>query len=170
MFAVNHILEAAKCMDLAAPQMWTCSSLEHCALETRLGENANHLIAPGGNYDWAVLHSALASEYLQAHAMPPEQLEEAFAQQHTPWQDGCTVGYILRTPAGGGHWVALLPPNVVARQSSDCCAAVLCDSMHATPFLLDTAEVEDLLLGVAIAQQSANVALLPWAAFQIRRD
>ena len=54
-----------------------------------------------------------------------------------------TVGYLLRLPDHGGHWITLLPSKVVNAKTP--AHALLCDSLYPAPFLLTSTETQQLL-------------------------
>ena len=75
-----------------------------------------------------------------------------------------TLGYLLRLPSWGGHWVALLsasltPPSRLIGEVPNV-EAYLCDSMHPAPYGLRADEVNELLLSCAFeAQRGADADL-----------
>ena len=62
------------------------------------------------------------------------------------------IGYMLRIPSSGGHWVTILNPEFLPTHGTDLptdCAAVLCDSLFPVPFTLNLDELGELLLASA---------------------
>ena len=132
------------------------------ALAAGLADAPGNLIQPGGaNYDWSVLHANLMTQGLVSHPMAPGDLQGSTAANSrltNPWVpldlgiNGYfqAVAYILRTPQAGGHWIALLPADMVSPEVGAGSASVLCDSLIPHPFLLSLGETEDLLTTCAI--------------------
>ena len=86
------------------------------------------------------------------------------------------MAYILRTPLdtpeAGGHWIALLPVEVLGHETCMDRAALLCDSLLPHPFYLSSAETESRLTTCAIAnaadlQYNENAVHSSWACFLI---
>ena len=77
-----------------------------------------------------------------------EGREDPFANHTLPDGYQKPVGYLLRIPSHGGHWITLLPSKVVDPKSPAC--ALLCDSLYPAPFLLTNMETQELLQAFAI--------------------
>jgi hypothetical protein len=100
--------------------------------------------------------------------VPRGRFEQPFAEHAIP--DGIfkVVGYLLRIPTHGGHWIALAPPE----EASDCDAgcATLCDSLFPAPVLLQRDEMLQLLTaaafdGAAARHFNANGFNSEWGCF-----
>ena len=125
------------------------------ALNVGIADHPAHLVQPGGaNYDISVLNYHLGLQGLRSHPMTPAALEGTVPSESRlvqPFQNLLvagrrfrSVGYVLRTPQVGGHWIALLPPIVLGLPSDSAIAGVLCDSLEAVPFQLKSHEIEEL--------------------------
>ena len=56
-----------------------------------------------------------------------------------------TIAFLVRTPASGGHWIALLAfPRVWGFETANA-AALLCDSLHPSPYYARFVDAEDIL-------------------------
>ena len=82
------------------------------------------------------------------------------------------VGYILRVPVAGGHGIALLHPESIGVESSEDCAAILCDSLEPTPFGVAQADAQSLLIACALEnvnlqQHDGNAHSTKWACFLV---
>ena len=77
-----------------------------------------------------------------------EGREDPFGNHIVPQGSQKTVGYLLRLPSHGGHWITLLPSGVVSAASP--AHALLCDSLYPAPFLLTREETEQLLQAFVI--------------------
>ena len=75
--------------------------------------------------------------------------ERTFVANHTlPEGYQKPLGYLLRIPSHGGHWITLLPSKVVNAKSL--AHALLCDSLYPAPFLLTRMETQQLLQAFVI--------------------
>jgi len=175
--AVNHILAFASRFLRGLPHFINQTRFERCALRARVGDHPSQLIQPGGsNYDFAVLQANLNHHNIALFPMTPLDLEGGQGSSSVagggrlemPFRDHITaegifhcVGYILRLPSHGGHWVAVLPPSVADSP------ALLCDSLYASPFTLNGIEVEELLLTCALdaAHSPVNAFAVHWGCF-----
>ena len=87
-----------------------------------------------------------------------DRFSTPFADYASP-EDGAfeAIGYLLRLPSFGGHWVALLNGARMRPAHQDDTVAFLCDSMYQWPFSLTLTEVGDLLQASALdgASQAA---------------
>ena len=84
------------------------------------------------------------------------------ASRLSMWTTDCT-GCVLHVP---GHWVALAKPDV----SNEECAALLCDSLHPTPFALTAEEVGRFFALVAASHQTDDLhAAAEWSAYIVQR-
>ena len=174
---VNHILASASKYLVGLPDYINKTHFEQYALCARIGDLPARLMQPGGsNYDFAVLQANLNRLDILMFLMTPFDLEGGQGSSsvagggrlETPFRDHITangvfrcVGYVLRLPSYGGHWIAILPPSVAGS------APLLCDSMHATPFVLRGAEVQELLMTCALdaAHSSVNAFEATWGCF-----
>ena len=156
LFAVNHALASAASLGLTSnPAALNLVTFENNALSAGIADSPENLVQPGGaNYDWSVLHANLDLNGLASHPMAPAGLE---GRLQGPFEDFFCEGaafrsaaYILRTPQAGGHWIALAHPSVLGLAYSEALAAVLCDSLQPSPFLLTLPETEDLLTACAL--------------------
>ena len=156
-------------------------AFESIGRAVRIGDAAANLIQPGGSsYDFAVLQANLRHHGVHTFLMTAADLQggdgassmmvvdrfsEPFADQVLPGEGAYqTLGYLLRLPSSGGHWVSVLaaplaPPSRLIRDAPEF-AAYLCDSLHPAPFGLQTDEVGELLLACAFeAIRGADVDL-----------
>ena len=93
------------------------------------------------------------------------RLEDPFKEYTTRAEHVHCLGYILRLPLCGGHWVALLPGALMGSGSS---FGILCDSMYVAPFFVSKAQVGDLLLACAMnAAASRDGFHSSWRCFLI---
>ena len=68
------------------------------------------------------------------------------------------MGYLLRIPSHGGHWITLLPGRALnfnpahphLRGDSETPAALLCDLLYPCPHVVSKEDVELLLMTCAI--------------------
>ena len=155
LLAVNHILTAALLTCQTPIRLLRRSSFEDMALNAGIADHPAHLVQPGGaNYDISVLNYHLGLQGLRSHPMTPaalqgtvpgeSRLEQPFQNLLVAGSRFRSVGYVVRTPQVGGHWIALLPPIVLGLPSDSAIAGVLCDSLEAVPFQLNSHEVEEL--------------------------
>jgi hypothetical protein len=188
--ALNHLM--ASDAYLHGPQLvvLTQQTLESRALEANLGDAHHNLCQPGGsNYDFAVLSLNAAREGLSIFPMTPADLEgspsrtsvaaggrlvEPFADYLIKEGVHTCVGYLLRIPSAGGHWVSVVPGALVSEASSLQEAApdaLLCDSLHNLPFSLSGEQVEQLLQASALSAANAAVAevAIDFACFLVGR-
>ena len=126
-----------------------CQSSASCisrafARASRCGDHINNLIQPGGsNYDVAVLWSNLQRLDLSMFPLTPSDIEGSAGKSAVVGgsrlgdlfrdhiiREGAyqCIGYILRIPSHGGHWVSILPATLSV-DVLPTIAAVLCDSM-----------------------------------------
>ena len=165
--AVNHLLfadaEAGGCSWAALSK----SKLEAVALETRLGDAQHHLFNEGGScYDIGVLTANCTRLGLSLFPLTPMDIEgsdgkmsmTAGGRLQNPFGDfvlheGCyrVVGYLLRLPSHGGHWVSILPASA-CEPLADSRAGILCDSLYKRPFGLYAEQLEQLLQACALQQ------------------
>ena len=155
---------------------------EAVGLAGSFGDTAANLMQPGGsNYDITMLLSNFAKYKLQCFPMDSSELQGTLGKMsvvsggrfHAPFANYVVpsgtydcVGYLLRLPSHGGHWIAVLPGFVLdfnpahptAHISRSHChhAAILCDSMFPCPFVITMADVECLLLASAMAAVTRN--------------
>ena len=157
--AVNHLLACS-----SHPVVLRRREFEECGLRARVGDKPANLVDPAsGNYDVAVLHKNLEARKLSVLPMtaadiegregresllPGSRLAEPFREHLLLTGSHKAVGYLLRVPVSGGHWITLLPGRVVTSTSS--AKSVLCDSVYPRPFLLGQGETEQLLQACAI--------------------
>ena len=86
------------------------------------------------------------------------------------------AGYLLRTPTGGGHWVALIPQQQAARAVDEeelgDCKALLCDSLFPSPFRMCHEDIQQLLLACAMEISTADAMgrQTRWACFLVAPD
>ena len=83
---------------------------------------------------------------------------------HAPFGDhvvaeGCfhSVGYLLRLPSHGGHWVSIVPSVFADVSAPAHILGLLCDSLYRSPFSLTQKDIEELL--VACAMDCAHAAV-----------
>ena len=70
-----------------------------------------------------------------------------------------SLAYLLRLPTAGGHWIAVLNPHLVlpvTSQDHPEVAAILCDSLYAQPFGINSTEMSELLLACAMESASTQ--------------
>jgi hypothetical protein len=154
------------------------------ALNAGLADTPAHLIQAGGaNYDVSVLNYHLGEQDLRSHPMLPAELQGTTpedARLQDPFKDYIfngmryrTVGYLLRTPQGGGHWISVLPPIVFGMEPTGAVAGVLCDSLEASPFELTQTDLEDLLTACALEGadlrdgRDPNAQNIRWGCFLV---
>ena len=82
------------------------------------------------------------------------RFEALFADHVTREGTFRAVGYLLRTPAHRGHWIALVPAETATHRATRC--AVLCDSMLEAPILLRHEEAVQLLVAAAFDAATAR--------------
>ena len=165
LFAVNHALAL-----LPLCPVLSRTEFERIGLSARSGDAAANLIQPGGsNCDFAVLQANLFRHGIRSFPMTAAELQgedgaaamvvgDRFSDPFADYvlqDEGAfqTLGYLLRLPSYGGHWVSLLsssiaPPSRLVGAVPNC-VAYLCDSMHPAPFGVSTDEVGELLLACA---------------------
>ena len=81
------------------------------------------------------------------------RLAQPFSPFCVPSGEYRCVGYLLRIPSYGGHWVSILPPSALYFNpahplhptGSTTAAALMCDSMFPCPFEIRCNELELLL-------------------------
>ena len=124
---------------------------------------------PGGsNYDVAVLTLNADRQGLRVFPMAPADLEGREDQDAmvpggrlaNPFgnyviKEGIhtTVGYLLRIPSCGGHWICIVPGTMADESrllQGSAPAALLCDSLASVPCHLTKEHVEQLLQAFAI--------------------
>ena len=163
--AVNHLLACS-----SHPVVLQKHEFEQCGLQARVGDSPANLVDPAsGNYDVAVLHKNLEAKNLsvlpmtaadiegrpgQASLLPGSRLVEPFRDHVLPTGSHKALGYLLRVPVSGGHWITLLPGRVVTSTSS--ATSVLCDSLYPRPFLLEQEETQQLLQACAIDAEAGE--------------
>jgi hypothetical protein len=107
--------------------------------------------------------------------MTPGELE-ADARFQQPFVDylseqgsHTTLGYIMRTPQAGGHWIAVLSPAMAGLSRTEALAGLLCDSLRPHPFLVSLPEMEELLIHCALSntEDDENGFNVQWACFLI---
>jgi hypothetical protein len=164
--AVNHLLAADVSLNNRKPLVLTTEVLESVALEARLGDARENLYQPGhSNYDIAVLTTNCTKLGLSVFPLTPVDIEGSVGRTSVvagsrlvkPFDDyivregiHTTIGYLLRLPSHGGHWVCLLPGAISAVQSDPSVDALLCDSLYSSLFLLRHEHTEQLLLACAV--------------------
>ena len=169
LFAANHALAIAALMRNAPIPVLTRSTFEARARTIAVGDALAQLVQPGGsNYDFAVLQANLGDYGVRCFLMTPADLQggegaasllgggrlEHPFRPHVVPQEGHfdAVGYLLRLPSHGGHWVTVvrlhLAAGDIAVDTIDA-VALLCDSIHPHPFLLQASELDQLLLACA---------------------
>ena len=147
--AVNHLLACSPC-----PRVLHKDEFEQCGLRAGIGDSAEKLLeSRTGSYKVAVLQANLGARNLSLFAMTAADIEsrfdEPFCQHVMPTGIHKVVGYLVRVPLHGGHWITLLPGRVVWLPVASSAEAVLCDSMHPQPFLLSQEETKQLLQACA---------------------
>ena len=162
---MNHLLACS-----SHPVVLQKHEFEQCGLQARVGDSPANLVDPAsGNYDVAVLHKNLEAKKLsvlpmtaadiqgrpgQASLLPGSRLVEPFRDHVLPTGSHKALGYLLRVPVSGGHWITLLPGRVVTSTSS--ATSVLCDSLYPRPFLLEQEETQQLLQACAIDAEAGE--------------
>ena len=152
--AVSHLLAFAQPSVILKQK-----GFEQVALDANVRDNPSDLIEPGGsNYEFFVLNINLAQSGLACSPMTADDIqgrEHPFANHTLPGGYLKPLGYLLRIPSHGGHWISLLPSEFVGAKSPN--AALLCYSLCPAPFLLTTMETQTLLQAFAIdASTSQN--------------
>ena len=113
---------------------------------------------------------------LQGTTAEESRLSQPFSRYVEHGMQFNTVGYLLRTPQYGGRWISLLSLAAAELESSDACAALLCDSMCPTPFIVTQPEIEDLLTACALesmamhATGNVNAVGIRWGCFLVTDD
>ena len=157
--AVNHLLAGS-----SHPVVLRKREFEECGLRARVSDTPDNLVDPAsGNYDIAVLLTNLEARKLSVVPMaaadiegrdgrrsllPGSRLAEPFREHLSLTGSHTAVGYLLRVPLHGGHWITLLPARMVTSTSS--AKTLLCDSLYPRPFLLGQEETAQLLQACAI--------------------
>ena len=146
--AVNHLLACSPDPGVAISKR----DFEECGLQAHVGDSAANLLDPRtGNYEFTVLHANLAVRNLSVFPMTADDFqwrwEEPFCEHVVPTGYHKVVGYLLRVPLHGGHWITLLPARVMTMVSP--AETLLCDSMHPEPFLLTREETRQMLRACA---------------------
>ena len=146
--AVNHLLACSPYPGVIISK----DDFEECGLQAQVGDSAATLLDPRtGNYDFTVLHANLAARNLSVFPMTPDDFQwrwkEPFCEHVVLTGSHKVVGYLLRVPLHGGHWITLLPARVMTVVSS--AETLLCDSMHPQPFLLTREETRQMLRACA---------------------
>ena len=83
------------------------------------------------------------------------------------------IGFLIRTPQCGGHWISVLPPSILGSESEGSAKGVLCDSLWPFPFRLVQHHLEELLLACALEGTSRLAAgdphgmRLRWGCFLV---
>ena len=79
------------------------------------------------------------------------------------------LGYIFRLPSHGGHWIAMLPPHISNESFNTDAAALLCDSLYVSPYLLSLENVQMLLTACApdAAHMAINAYVCDWGCFLV---
>ena len=147
--AVNHLLACSPC-----PRVLHKDEFEQCGLRAGIGDSAEKLLdSRTGNYEFAVLRANLGARNLSVFPMTAADIESRFDEpfcQHVMLTGAPKlVGYLVRVPLHGGHWITLLPGRVVRLPFASSAQAVLCDSMHPQPFLVSQEETKQLLQACA---------------------
>ena len=140
------------------------SCFEQNALQMAHGDSGDNLVEDGGSYyDIFVLAANLAKWDARCFPLAPADLEGshggdsvvAGARLEEPFgphvsREGVhhCLGYILRLPNLGGHWISVLPGRLVECPRDG--YAVLCDSLYKFPFLITQAQLSDLLMACAL--------------------
>jgi len=180
--AVNHILASAGQQTVIRK-----AAFEATAMQAKIGDKPENLVDRNGgsNYDVAVLNVNLGEAGLRTWPMAPGDLQgdtpdtarllRPFVEHYDDGKQYKVVGYILRTPQAGGHWIAVLPPTTIGLETTGACAGVLCDSLVSSPFQLSEPEMESLLTMCALdgsSRQSrdAFAAHAEWACFLVTDD
>ena len=184
LFAVNHLIAGAAVQRVAARRVLHKTEFEANALAADQGDARANLIQPGGaNYDISVLNVNLATQGLLSHPMTPETLQGNTVDTSrvtSPFSDYISenrvfkcVGYLVRTPQAGGHWIAVLQPRAIDVEANGSCAALICDSLVKAPVQVAASELEHVLMACAVeglhrtAAGDAHAAHIAWACFLI---
>ena len=183
--AVNHLLASASHLTRRSFPILTKASFEHTALAGNLGEHSSNLVQPGGsNYDVAVLALNLTRLKLSTFPLTPADIEGSpEAASVVPggrlvnlFQDYIIsegvfkcVGYLLRIPTCGGHWISVVPVSTSSVPLLGHVRALLCDSLYSSPFMLTQHQAEDMLTACAIdaAHASIDAFNTDWGCFLI---
>ena len=110
---------------------------------------------------------------LQGDTPATARLQRPFSDLYFENMRFRSVGYLLRTPQCGGHWIAVLPSIVLGVAESYAVAGVLCDSLESAPFHLPEHDLEDLLTACALegaaleAAADPNARNLRWGCFLV---
>ena len=123
--AVSHFLFSVAALRRVPHTILAREAFEACGLQPSSGESRRNLTDPrGSDYDIAVLHANLSAHGACCFPMTAVDLEGsdgsvavvAGGRLDDPFKDYVSregefrcVGYLLRTPASGGHWAAMLP-------------------------------------------------------------
>ena len=172
LFAVNHLLVSAA--ELGHYEVvLSQGGFEKAAIDD------GHAVTPGAeNYELSVLTCNLEKVGLRTHPMTPSDLQgfssescrllHPFSHFDFNGMRFRCVGYLLRTPQCGGHWIALLPSDVLGGAAMHDTAGVLCDSLYATPYALSAQEIEELLTACALlSAEDPNAPSIEWGCFLI---
>ena len=173
------------------------TEFERIGLSGNTGDSAQNLVQPGGsNYDITVIVQNLSRFGLfifpmsaadvegsagQASTQSGGRLADPFARYIVPSGMYSCVGYLLRTPSCGGHWVSLLPPEAHAidpsiahmsdadQQARKRPAAWLCDSLYECPLWMCDSDIEAVLIACAMEAGLAGLAgfQAEWGCFLI---
>ena len=183
--AVNHLLASAASSQKQNRLPLSTHQLEAIAMSAAIGDTQANLFQIGSkNYDVAVLHACLDHVGCFLFPLTPADLEGSAGTSSivrggrllAPFESyiiaegafSC-IGYLLRVPSYGGHWISLLPPVFPEAIESATTAGILCDSMFPIPFAIEQKEIEDLLLAFAItaAAEDFDHSNAAWACFLV---
>ena len=90
--------------------------------------------------------------------VPSGRLVEPFSSYVVPAGEFSVVGYLLRIPSHGGHWITVLPGRSLhfnpahpySDHRQDTPAALLCDSLYPCPHVITLEDTEKLLVTCAM--------------------
>ena len=190
-----HLLYNAGALRCASPMPTppNRAEFEATGLASKHGDSPANLVQPGGsNYDIAVLMSSFSHHRLHCFPLDADELQgtstkicvlpggrfrSPFAPYVLPASAYDCVGYLLRIPSHGGHWIAIVPKSVLsynpAHPTTICASyeegALLCDSLYPCPFLISLSELECLLTAVAVDTGTRNPSQFQgkWGCFLI---
>ena len=109
--------------------------------------------------------------------IPGGRLHDPFSTYALETREYGCCGHLLRIPAHGGHWIAIVKPTIGdynhaapdAHFNGQPAAALLCDSLYPSPFLISAAELEQLLTVCAMESSSLSSSQFQgnWGCFLV---
>ena len=181
--AFNHLAANAASLVGLPWQPVTKRAFEATALQARHGDVAANIVEPGGsNYDFAALLANFSRSNVKLLPLirADDQLspfdchldhhvDMPFADHEAEDGSCACCGYLVRTPAYGGHWIAVVSCASLSPGDSVGTTpfAMMCDSMHPTPFSITRERVVDMLLTATAENVHEHAHTLRSAVFYV---